>query len=284
LLRGCIESLLSQTLPPERYEVVVVDDGSGDDTWKVFEEFEVRSGAISFHYLRPKENGLNFARNAGLSVAKGDPIVFLDDDVVAPPVYLKAIYDGSCRHPSAACFTGPVRLRINGKPPRFCSADGLDGEMNLGDKEAAVQVLIGANMIVRRTALQSVGHFSETMKGFGGGDETEWVHRLLSNGGEIVYLPDAWVWHIRNTIDLRMYRLMRKNFLRGREQVIYSDLVSREMRIWSELVAIPRFLAHAAWRQCAGGLLSASVRAGRVWQLALRNFISVSGNRSGSGF
>ena len=267
LLPDCVESLMRQDFPADRYEIIVVDDGSVDETPRVVADIQARSNDPVLRYVRQSVGGLNVARNAGLKVAEGDPILFVDDDVVAPPSWARAVAEGRLRHPGAGCFSGPVRLRLEGKAPRFCANDGLDGELNLGDVERPVEALIGANMTVRRGAIERIGMFNEALSGCGGGDETEWVLRLLETGGQVIYLPDAWVWHRRNAGDLRLWRILRKQFQRGREQVAFAKSVRQRMSLSQELGAIPRFIAHAVRRRCAGGLMSASIRAGRAWGL-----------------
>jgi GT2 family glycosyltransferase len=159
-----------------------------------------------------------------------------------------------------------VRLQLEGTPLRLCERDHLgETEQDFGDAERVVDLVAGANMAIRRAAIEKVGLFNEALSGYG--DEGEWEFRLRSAGGVILYIPSAWVWHRRTAVDLQLWRLLRKQFRRGSEQPAYAKLIGERLSIGQNLVAIPRFLAHAIRRRCAGGLLSASVRAGRVWGL-----------------
>lgn len=262
LLRDCIESLLNQAFPAECYEIVVVDDGSSDETPSVVQE--IRGGECpSVQYVRSKGRGLNVARDDGLRTARADLIAFVDDDVLAPDTWLKALAEGSSRHPSAECFGGAVRLRLEGRAPRMCEIDRLDGGLDLGDSERAVDFVGGCNMALRRASVARVGTFDETLSGYG--DEAEWELRLLQSGGQIVYLPDAWVWHRRTARDLRPWRLLRSWFRRGAERAAFQVVVGERSNLRQELGSIPRFIGHAILRRCAGGLLSASFHAGNAW-------------------
>ena len=137
--------------------------------------------------------------------------------------------------------------------------------MDLGVEEGPVGYAIGANMALRRAAIEKIGSFNELLSG--AGDESEWELRLLAAGGRIVYLPDAWVWHRRTARDLQLWRLLRSQFRRGSQYAAFARVVGRPMCLHDELTVIPRFVAHAARRVCAGGLLLASSRVGRGWGL-----------------
>jgi len=265
LLSDCLGSLLNQEFPVERYEIIVVDDGSQDETRRVVARIHDTLVLPTLKYVKAAVTGLNAARNAGIREALGDAIMFVDDDVLAPPSWLSAMVDGFLRHPEASDFGGPTRVRLEGKGPSFCAVDRLDGEFYLGDAEVNVRGVIGANMGIRRRAIQAVGLFDESLSG--SGDETEWELRLVKAGGQIVYLPKAWLWHRRTAADLRLFTMLGKRFRRGVEEVTFASLVGHPIAIGHELASVPRFLAHAARRWCVGGLLSASTRMGRVWGL-----------------
>lgn len=268
LLRDCILSLVSQEYAADGYEIIVVDDGSSDGTALVVREFSTtRTGFPEIRYVRSSRQGLNVARNEGVNAARGDLILFLDDDVLAPHGWLTAFHDGSLRHPTVECFGGPVRLRLDGKPPRLCPVDGLYGGFDLGEKECCVDFVGGGNMAVRRAVIERIGQFNELLSGFG--DEIEWELRLLNNGGLIVYLPEAWIWHRRSKDDIRLWPLLRVRFRRAVEEIAFAKLVGRPIQVGRELLSIPRFLAHAVRRRCAGGLFSVSTRAGHAWGVLL---------------
>lgn len=275
LLRSCIESLLEQDFPSDRYEIIVVDDGSTDDTPNVLPNIGCQAHGPVLSYVRPVRRGLTAARNAGLRAATGDPIVYVDDDVFAPQGWLRELAEGCLRHPEADCFGGPVLLRLEGKPPRLCERDSLgDTHVDLGEEERPVEGACGANMALRRAAVERVGMFNEALAAVG--DEVEWETRLKAAGGRIFYLPRAGVVHRRTAEDLRLWKLLQVRFERGRQAVLFARITGERFTITRELIAIIRFLGHAALRGCAGGLLSASAAAGRIWGVILQRRVSYS--------
>src|SRR4051794_34395208 len=96
-LEVTLDSLTSQDAD-EPYELVVVDDAADDATPEVCERHGVR--CVSHNERR----GANAARNTGLRETSGELVVFVDDDVEAPPGWLRSYLDGARRHPDSDAF------------------------------------------------------------------------------------------------------------------------------------------------------------------------------------
>lgn len=93
-LRAVLQSMAKQTLPSDQFEVIVVDDGSKDDTALV----AVHTYPFRVVYLHQKNQGAAVARNRGASIARGEVLVFLDDDIPIVPDYLCSILEGHLRY------------------------------------------------------------------------------------------------------------------------------------------------------------------------------------------
>lgn len=263
LLRECLESLGSQQYPRDKYEVLVVDDGSRDGTANVAER------ANGVRYVRRPHAGLNAARNTAIEEAKGDLIAFLDDDVLVPRAWLAALAAGAEAHPGAGCLGGRIALQLEGRPPRHCRRHPLgESELDLGAEEAEVEFVWGANMTVTRRALELAGRFDERLPLYN--EELEWQHRLRAAGGSIVYLPGAWVWHRRLAADLRMSSLLARHFARGVGQAAFFAATGRQLRVRDGLLRVPRRLAHAVGRRCWWGVFEAVGQVGFAWGAARR--------------
>src|SRR4051812_23189710 len=100
-LRVALESLAAQDLEPDAYEVVVVDDGPDAETRAAVQQVAAVSRAPLRYVERAGVPGLNSARNTGIAAAESDLIVFVDDDVEAPPEWLRELVAGRARHPEA---------------------------------------------------------------------------------------------------------------------------------------------------------------------------------------
>jgi GT2 family glycosyltransferase len=264
LLGDCLASLRSQSYPLDRFEILVVDDGSTDGTADLVRALD-DGRAPRVRFLEQSHGGPNAARNAGIAAAQGDPICLVDDDVEAPAPWLEALVEGALRHPEAGCLGGPVRLRFEATPPRICEMESWiwEAALDYGPSERAVEQVNSTNMAVRRSAIEAVGPFDAALPIYG--DETEWEVRLRRRGVPIVYLPAAWLWHRRTAADLRWRTMIRRRFRQGRAYVSYARAVGETVGVWHTLWPIPFYLAHAARRRCFGAVLEVARKVGIAW-------------------
>jgi glycosyltransferase involved in cell wall biosynthesis len=261
-LRACVGSLLDQDFPPHDYEVIVIDDGSSDDTARAVAELGQQS-KTPVRYVRQRHRGPNAARNAGLRAASSDLICFVDDDEDVPPSWLQAIVDGAARFPDAGGLGGPMRLRLDGTPPRMCGREPLgESELDYGAVAHEVDCLWGGNLAVRRWAVDRVGPFREDLRM--GGTEVEWEQRLRAAGHPIVYLPDAWLWHRRSQAQLRLHRLMLNRFFRGRGQALNGHRLGRPLEAGPTARWLREDVGHSVRYRCSVGLISAAQHGGRL--------------------
>ena len=264
ILTDCLTSLRVQSYPLDRFEILVVDDGSVDATADVVRGQE-DGRAPHVRYLPLSHGGPNAARNAGIAASRGDPICFVDDDVEAPAGWLEAMVDGVLRYPDAGCFGGPVRLRFEAKPPRICEMESWvwEAELDYGSSEHMVEHVNSTNMAVRRWAIDAVGPFNASMLIYG--DETEWEVRLRRVAISIAYLPAAWLWHRRTAADLRPATLFRRRFRQGVAYAGYAAMVGERISVAHVIWPIPFYVAHAARRRCFGAVLEVARKFGLVW-------------------
>jgi len=100
LLGRVLDACFEQTLAPEEYEVVLVNDGSRDDTPRVIEAARSRA-SCAFTVIDQPNAGLARARNAGIARAKGERIIFIDDDVLPVPSFVTEHLRSGAAHPQA---------------------------------------------------------------------------------------------------------------------------------------------------------------------------------------
>ena len=267
-LERCLGSLVRQDYPADRYEIVVADDGSTDRTARVVETIRRRAPLPAVRYARQDHRGLNAARNLALRHSSGDPVCFIDDDEDVPPAWLGAMVEGVLRHPAAGCVGGPMRLRFEGKPPRTCGREPFgESELDLGDDAVEVEHVWGGNMAVRRAAIAAVGPFREDLALLGG-TETEWQDRLRAAGGRVMYVPEAWVAHVRTQAELRLPYLVWRHFQRGRGQAINGSRAGQPCSRTTTMQGLRIALRHALVDRCTVGVIDAARQVGRLMGMA----------------
>ena len=254
-LRVCLDSILAQEVDTP-FEVIVVDDGSTDETPTVAE----RAGA---KLIRQPARGPNAARNAGVREAEGSLVVLVDDDVEAPPGWLAAYLDGADRHPDADAFGGPVRARFEGRAPRSCGREPAPiTTLDLGPEDREAEFVWGVNMAVRRRAFERLGLFDEDLLQYG--EEEEWLTRLRAAGGRVVYLADARLDHRREAGDGRLGILMRGAYVRGQRLRRHDVRRGAPPTFGRELRVLAGCGWHTARYRCPQGLVMGAHSLGRV--------------------
>jgi len=109
-----LQSLQAQTFEHDRFEVLIIDDGSTDETEQKVKEL---SSLIDFHwrFFRRDHEGPGPARNFGMSQAKGEYFLFIDSDCLAHAEWLKEI-DSAIAHEAPQAFGGPDSVLANFSP------------------------------------------------------------------------------------------------------------------------------------------------------------------------
>lgn len=266
-LRVTLSSLAGQDLDRSEYEVLVVDDAPSPETRAVADGV---SGAEIRYLEREGVPGLNSARNTGIEAASSDLIVFVDDDVDAPPHWLGELVAGRERHRDALVFGGPIRLRLEGSRLRMCGREApplttLEG----GPTDREIELVWGANMALDRHALELAGTFDPGVPyGF---DEDMWERRLRSAGGRIVYLARAGLVHRRDARDARLGALVREAYRRGRALRGYVEHRGDPPRLARELRVLAGCFFHVFRYRCGNGILLTAHSAGRLRQAVARD-------------
>jgi GT2 family glycosyltransferase len=256
-LEVALASLAAQDIDRDAYEVIVIDDGSTDRTPSVIEAAGARS------VTRDTPAGPNAARNTGVGMAAADLVAMVDDDVWAPPGWLRALVDGAQRHPQAGALGGPIRARLEGPAPRSCGRELPPiTSLDLGPEDRPAELVWSANMAIRRAAFDQVGPFDERFST--GGDEEDWLRRLRVLGGEVVYVAAAGLDHRRAGDDARLRSLMRSAYRRGRNMRAYDRMRGVDPRVGSELRVLAGCGWHTVRRACPQGLVMGAHSAGRL--------------------
>ncbi|MBQ9936950.1 MAG: glycosyltransferase [Oscillospiraceae bacterium] len=115
-LRRCIDSVINQTY--KDLEIILVDDGSIDDCGKICDEYKVKDDRVKV--IHKENGGVSSARNAGLDIATGSYIAFVDsDDYVAPEMYAK-LYSEAVQNKYDVVECNIVFDYASGKQHKYC--------------------------------------------------------------------------------------------------------------------------------------------------------------------
>ncbi len=239
------------------HEVLIIDDASADATAAVVARWGVR------HERHEHALGLNGARNAGVRHARAPLIAFLDDDVLVPSGWLRALAQGAAAHPSAEAFGGAIRARLEGRPPSSCGREKPPiTTLDLGSEDRQAPMVWGANMAIRRRAFERYGLFDEAIAGHG--DEEDWLLALRAAGGQIVYLAAAAVEHRRAAPDARLLPLARAAYHRGCAARVTDERRGTEPGLLGELRTVAGCAWHTVHFACPQGVIMGAHSTGRL--------------------
>lgn len=204
-LKATLASLAQMTLPADfRWELIVVDNNSKDDTAAVVKEFAATSG-LKVRYVFEGRQGLSYARNMGIQEASGDIMAFTDDDITFNSLWLHQLSQ-VFEEPDCLAAGGRILPVWSSAKPRWfyeerpLSLRGVIGHFDLGDEICETTTApFGANMAFRKEAFSRYGLFRTDLgrkgKALINGEETELCQRLIQAKEKITYTPRAIVYH-----------------------------------------------------------------------------------------
>ncbi len=244
-------------------EVLVVDDAGPSQTAR---ELVERFGADYQPHTRPL--GLNVARNTGVQSSHGELVVFVDDDVRVSAGWLEALLQAAHENPRVEVFTGPITARLEGGGgwgSRSCGRERPPiTTLELGEDDTDAHFAWGANMAIRRSALDRVGLFDVSLEH--GGDEQEWQERLRAGtpGARVLYVAGAAVEHRRTGRDARLPALCRGAYVRGRAARRFDAWRGEAPALHTELITLIGCAGHVLRRRCPAGLTTVAHSWGRL--------------------
>jgi len=202
----CLESLKSTAFAQDKFEVIVVDDGSTDATIAFLNDFE-QTAPYNFRYISQTNKGPGAARNLGMENAKGDFFIFLDSDVTVPQFWLIRI-NNQLNEQQADAFGGPDSYRddfppllkaINYSMTSFLTTGGLRGKKG---KKLAKFYPRSFNMGLSKSLYEKIGGFGNLRHG----QDIEFSNRIIRSGAKVIFVGDAEVYHKRRTNFRRFFR------------------------------------------------------------------------------
>jgi glycosyltransferase involved in cell wall biosynthesis len=192
---------------------------------------------INIRYVLESEQGLSYARNRGVVSTDSRYVIFIDDDILVEPKWLRAIYSTFKEHDSDA-VGGRIWLNSPSKLPKWIRGEMRSylGHLDFGDVplriDGHIKKLFGGNMGFNRRIFEQVGLF-DVRRGRRGegrkwkelfkGEEPDLFHRIANVCGRIDYSPQAIVYHkiLPHQLEKKFFRLLE--FSNGYQAVKLSD-------------------------------------------------------------
>jgi glycosyltransferase involved in cell wall biosynthesis len=185
LLARVLEACFDQDVDEGTYEIVLVDDGSTDETPSVIEAARRRATCALTVVAQPNA-GLARARNAGIGRASGERIIFIDDDVLPIPTFVREHLGAASRRPEAIVRGGAIEVESpDDLPPPLWSIKNYSGNY-----------FWTTNVSVPLATILAIGGFDESFAEYGWEDIDVGL-RLRAAGVRAVFHPAALVYHVK---------------------------------------------------------------------------------------
>jgi glycosyltransferase involved in cell wall biosynthesis len=231
LLRAMLESLGYSLGDKEDVEVLIIDNGSRDNTAEVYSAVKRLFPKIQWRYFYEPMPGLLSGRHRGAKEARGEILSYLDDDVLLSPTWLEGLRE-AFRDPEIALVGGPSIPEFEGEPPEWLTDmwEEHDGRrmlpaLSLIDSGPSVRAedplyVWGLNFSIRRAVFERCGGFNPdcipaTLQRYQGDGETGLSLKVRAAGFRTLYHPHAAVKHVIPASRTTPESFVRRGFYQG---------------------------------------------------------------------
>lgn len=220
-LRQLLESLAGADW---RCQTIIVDDSSRMDLVPIVDDFR---DEIEIEYIRNEKNrGPSFSRNAGIVAARHDLVAFTDDDCVVTKDWMMRMYEYIRDAPGNVAGVGGRTLSYrNSVVGRYCEYHKI---LDPWFHDGRCLYLVTANAIFKKEKIKDVGCFDENVRK-AGGEDVGLCFKLVNKGYDLLYNPDAVLFHDFNP-SIKAFRRMFFNYGMGCRQQHDSHFRSLETR------------------------------------------------------
>lgn len=258
-LERTLESLVRQATVSLAYEILVVDNGSRDETKRVLDRFAARLPLCALDEPRP---GKNRALNRALERARGELLIFTDDDVVCAPDWVASLVEASRCYSSASVFGGPIEPAFPPETPDWIRAPDFPlASQAFGWFPARVEgeseaLPYGANLAIRAAIFEQT-RFDERIgpaagRRYAQGSEYELLMRLRARGERFVHVPTARIVHVLEPHQIELDWLLGRAERVGRGSArLKRKRVPKRIAGWIPLYARLALAWLRAWQACA---------------------------------
>ncbi len=241
LLRGSISAVLEQSYPSDKYEILVVDNNSSDDTPHVVASL-ASSSLVEIRYLFEKQQGLSYARNKGILCAKGEIIAFTDDDTLAQYNWIRAAVN-AFDDMRVACVGGPVRPVWPMEKPHWLIArlepylaiNEFDDARKQGFFNLPPVFPYGANIFFRKAIFSKLGLFRTNLGRKGlqllTNDDVDMCAQIIAHGLRIAFAEHAVMLHKIAPDRMTKKWFIRRLYWQGRSDAVLGSNMSNMLGV-----------------------------------------------------
>ena len=284
-LRRTLDSLTAMQVPGDlAWELVVVNNNSTDKTNEIIEKYGDRLPVRREFEVRP---GLSNARNRAIDTARGEYIVWTDDDVVVEPGWLRAYADAFRRWPGAAVFGGRIVPRYEPSAAKWVVENeailrGAYALRDLGNEVLPLSITehripYGANFAIRSNEQRAfrydpnLGLAPNRRRYY---DEIDVIVRLLESGETGYWIPDAVVKHCIGP-EKQSVRYLTQYFMGlGETETFQNAFPAAAIRFW---FGVPRRLWPRLLKRCLRYHLHRLVSPSTIWVGCLQDYAYAKG-------
>jgi glycosyltransferase involved in cell wall biosynthesis len=224
-IRDCFEGLLRLDYP--NFEVIVVNDGSSDQSGDIAHEY-------GFRVITTENRGLSSARNTGLAAATGEIVAYIDDDAYPDPHWLRYLAS-SFLQTDYVGVGGPNIPPPGDGPIAECVAHAPGGPIHVLVTDTEAEHIPGCNMAFRKSALEVIGGFDPRYRT--AGDDVDLCWRLQDRGWKLGFNPAAVVWHHRRN---SVAAYWRQQVGYGRAEALLEQKWPERYNAWGHLSWVGR--------------------------------------------
>ncbi|MFP4465491.1 MAG: glycosyltransferase, partial [Candidatus Goldiibacteriota bacterium] len=181
-LKTMLESLLSQKYDRKQAEIIVVDDGSTDNTENTVKKLAKKHKELK--YIKQKNAGPGAARNTGVKAACGEILGFLDSDIIVPGGFVEKVLKYFKKHPETDVLEGAVICPDKGPFPLFTHIT----QNTTGGR------YITCNIFYKRELFHKIGGFDERFN-MANREDTDLAFSAITAGAKFKFAPEIKVLH-----------------------------------------------------------------------------------------
>ena len=222
ILKECLEKLINQNYPKNLFEIIVVDDGSRDDTREIIEK-TVKNSQVSIKYIFQKTQGQGIARNLGIRYAKGNIVIFIGDDILVLNDFVKQHVRFHAKHPGEneavlGFIAWDPRLEITPFMDWLTNGSAVFGKFGghqfafekLYNKKTADYNFFYTSNVSLKASLLKKNPFDSRFSSYGW-EDIELGYRLTKKAGLVLYYnPSAVVYHFHPMNESSLAHRMRQ--------------------------------------------------------------------------